>query len=94
MLGMLALVIFGPERLPTIARQAGKAVRQFKAMAASATSELKEGLGDDLGDLKDLRNMDPRRWLMDDEPAHQPTPARAAPVLPTGARPPYDSEAT
>lgn len=38
---VVALVIFGPEKLPEIAGQMGRMVRQFRQMTAEATSEIK-----------------------------------------------------
>src|SRR5689334_7792060 len=38
---VVALVIFGPEKLPEIAGQAGRMIRQFRQMTAEATSEIK-----------------------------------------------------
>ncbi len=37
----VALIVFGPERLPEIAREAGKWVRQFRQMTSDATSEIR-----------------------------------------------------
>ena len=39
---MIALVVFGPERLPEIGRSIGKAVRDFRRMSAGVTSEWQE----------------------------------------------------
>ncbi len=40
-LAILALVIFGPERLPGVARNVGKMIGQFKREATSTLDELK-----------------------------------------------------
>ncbi|MEI6043823.1 MAG: Sec-independent protein translocase protein TatB [Chloroflexota bacterium] len=48
---VVALVIFGPDKLPEIAREAGKMVRQFRKMTSEATSEIRN-LTNDL-DLKE-----------------------------------------
>jgi sec-independent protein translocase protein TatB len=40
-LAVLALLIFGPERLPGVARNLGKAIGQFKREATSTLDELK-----------------------------------------------------
>jgi sec-independent protein translocase protein TatB len=42
---VLALVIFGPDQLPKVASQAGRALRQLRTMANSAKEDLREGLG-------------------------------------------------
>lgn len=36
---VLALIVFGPERLPEIGRSVGKALNQMKAMASDVKSE-------------------------------------------------------
>ncbi len=40
-LAILALMIFGPERLPKLAKGAGQAIAQFKREASGTISELK-----------------------------------------------------
>lgn len=42
---LVALVVFGPNRLPEVARSMGKFVRQFQRETSRAMSDLKEGLG-------------------------------------------------
>ncbi len=46
----IALIIFGPKRLPELAKQLGKAMREFK----KATDEVKENIGLNDLDLHDL----------------------------------------
>lgn len=55
---MLGLLIFGPERLPKMARSAGEMIAKFKAEAAGTLDELKaaadlEELSDVARDLRD-----------------------------------------
>lgn len=45
-IGVFALLVFGPERLPEIARQVGRALREFKKVSSEFTSELDLGLKD------------------------------------------------
>ncbi|MCA1840782.1 MAG: twin-arginine translocase TatA/TatE family subunit [Actinomycetota bacterium] len=40
LVAVVALIVFGPKRLPEIARTIGKAVREFKAATADFTNEL------------------------------------------------------
>lgn len=54
MLAILALVVFGPERLPEVARNAGKMVAKFRREANSTLDEFRRSA--DLRDLRDLRN--------------------------------------
>jgi sec-independent protein translocase protein TatB len=99
-LAILALLVFGPDKLPDVARQAGRMVRTVRQMAASARAQVAEELGPDFADL-DLRDLDPRALIqkhlldpIDDEdevvkparPGHRP--------LDAGEQPPYDAEAT
>ena len=55
-LGVVALVVFGPERLPAMAAQAGRALRELRRMAEGAKSELQENLGPEFSqfDITDL----------------------------------------
>jgi sec-independent protein translocase protein TatB len=64
------VVIFGPERLPKLAQQAGRALRDLRRLADSATRDLKEGLGPEFADF-DVTDLHPknfvRKHLLDDE---------------------------
>jgi Tat protein translocase TatB subunit len=59
---VIALLVFGPDRLPTMAKQAASFIRDLRLMVAKARQDLSESV-DDLGidtkelkDLADLRN--------------------------------------
>ncbi|MFN2586601.1 MAG: Sec-independent protein translocase protein TatB [Actinomycetota bacterium] len=41
---VVALVVFGPQRLPEIARNIGKAVNEMRRMTAEMRAELREGM--------------------------------------------------
>jgi Tat protein translocase TatB subunit len=47
---VIALVVFGPQRLPEIARNIGKAVNELRRMTAEVKTELREGLSTDEAD--------------------------------------------
>ena len=49
--GVLALVVFGPERLPELARNAAKFIAKFRTEASKSIADLKAAA--DLGDLED-----------------------------------------
>lgn len=44
---VVALVVFGPQRLPEIARNIGKAINEMRRMTAEMKTELREGLSAD-----------------------------------------------
>jgi TatA/E family protein of Tat protein translocase len=52
-LTVIALVIFGPNELPTIASQAGRALRDLRVIAEGAKDDLREGLGPGVRRLRD-----------------------------------------
>jgi len=64
-LGVIALVVFGPERLPAMAAQAGRALRELRRMAEGAKSELQENLGPEFSQLSqfDLADLNPRTFV-------------------------------
>ncbi len=68
-LGVLALIVFGPERLPDMAAQAGRALRELRRMADGARSELQQNLGPEFSEF-DLKDINPkhfvRKHLLDD----------------------------
>ena len=47
---MIALVVFGPEKLPEIARTVGRTVSDLRRMANEARSEFRSGLDDPVAD--------------------------------------------
>jgi sec-independent protein translocase protein TatB len=61
-LGVVALIVFGPERLPAVAAQAGRALRELRRMADGAKSELQENLGPEFSQF-DLADMNPKRFV-------------------------------
>jgi sec-independent protein translocase protein TatB len=52
--GAIALVVFGPDRLPQIARQVGRAMQQLRRMASDVQEEFRSGF--DLDDDDDDEN--------------------------------------
>lgn len=88
-LAVLGMLIFGPERLPKVAADAGRLVRELRRMARGMTDDLRTEFG---VDIDELRRLDPRRMFDDDEPA--PLEVPHGPLLAEGERPPYDPDAT
>lgn len=93
---VVALLVFGPERLPDLARQAGRFVRTVRQMADTAKADLGREIGQDLSNVN-LRDLDPReivrRNLLDDNDT-TPAAVRETRILRPGEKPPYDTEAT
>ncbi len=58
-IAFVAVLVFGPDRLPDLARQAGRMARQVRSFAHSARDELRSELGPEYADLQ-LRDLDPR----------------------------------
>jgi sec-independent protein translocase protein TatB len=104
-LAVIAVVVFGPEQLPRVAAQAGRALRDLRRIAESARNDLRAGLGPEFDDF-DLADLDPRHFIRkhlleaaNGEQAEPPFVAGppvsgAPPPLAPGDPPPYDSEAT
>jgi len=99
-IAIVAIVVFGPERLPDFARQLGRFVRTVRQMADNAKADLQREMGDDFTSLRDeLKGLDPREMVKgtidDDEPTPTPTPApvQQKPLEP-GEPPPFDVDAT
>lgn len=93
---VVALLVFGPDRLPELARNLGDAVARFRRETNRSVGELKKAA--DIGDLdrelrglsRDLRDVrsSVTKALMSESPPPTP-PARAE-----DAPPPLDDEAT
>lgn len=73
-LAVIGLLIFGPERLPKAAADAGRWMRQIREMASSARKEIVDSSGVDLADsvnsVKSLSELHPKRLmsgLLDDD---------------------------
>jgi sec-independent protein translocase protein TatB len=61
-LAVIALVIFGPEQLPKMAAQAGRALRDLRRFAESARADLHESLGPEFSDF-DFNDLNPRHFV-------------------------------
>jgi sec-independent protein translocase protein TatB len=94
---VVSLLVFGPERLPELARQAGTFVRTMRKMADNAKNDLGREMGHDLSDLN-LRDLDPReivrRSFLDDDDDTTPAVTKETRILRPGEVPPFDPEAT
>ena len=102
-IAVVALLIFGPDRLPEFARQAGRMVRQVRQFSQAARDDIRAELGPEYADFE-LRDLDPRRAVRkyideawdetDDERDAKPQDRPGLRPLAAGERPPYDADAT
>ncbi len=83
---VVAVIVFGPDRLPEFARQAGRLVRQIKQFTESARDDIRAELGPEFADFE-LTDLDPRQavrkyvagvWDEDDEEADPAAGAASA----------------
>jgi sec-independent protein translocase protein TatB len=77
-LGVLALFVFGPERLPRVAAEAARALRDVRTMAQNARQQLTDTIDPELRSI-DVKGLDPREFvrrtvLEDPAPASPTTP--------------------
>ncbi len=98
---VVAVLVFGPDRLPDFARQAGRFVRQVRTFTQAARDDIRGELGPEFADFE-LTDLDPRRavrkyiqdaWDESEDDEGQPARADQRP-LEDGELPPYDSDAT
>ena len=109
-LALAALFIFGPERLPHLAKDAATGLKKARSAISGMRAQVNESLGDDLPELRnlDLRKYHPRTFirtqLLEDDLGDQPAPtvhrgSAAPPAAVARSRdaatpPPFDVDAT
>jgi len=97
-IALVAVLVFGPDRLPELAKQAAQFLKQLKKMANAARDDLRNELGPEFSDLE-LRDLDPRaivrKHIMEamEDDDEEPLRSGQRPLL-DGEVPPYDVEAT
>ena len=97
-IAFVAVLVFGPDRLPELAKQAAQFLKQLKKMANAARDDLRNELGPEFSDLE-LRDLDPRaivrKHIMEAMEDDDDEPLRSGlRPLSDGEVPPYDVEAT
>jgi sec-independent protein translocase protein TatB len=97
-IAFVAVLVFGPDKLPEFARQAGRMARKVREFANDARDELREELGPEFADL-DFKDLDPRTIVrkhiieaMNEDPDGSVT-ASVTPLA-EGETPPWDEDAT
>ena len=58
-LAFVGLVVLGPDRVPGLARDAGRLLRTLREVATGARTQLRDELGPEFSDI-DLRSLNPR----------------------------------
>jgi sec-independent protein translocase protein TatB len=61
-LALIGLVVFGPEQLPKMAAQAGRALRDLRRLADNARADLSQSLGPEFGEF-DFNDLNPRAFV-------------------------------
>ena len=99
-IAFVAIVVFGPDKLPDLAKQAGQLIRKGRNLANNARDELRTELGPAYADLE-LRDLDPRAVVrkhimeaMEEADEEERRTRTAQRTLGEGEVPPYDTEAT
>ncbi|OIJ95103.1 hypothetical protein BIV25_20985 [Streptomyces sp. MUSC 14] len=98
-LALLAVLLFGPDKLPEVVQKVAGFVRTVRAFADSARDEVRAELGPEFRELEEIRSaLDPRAELsevaaaVNGEPARRPGSRAASPQdAPAGT---YDPDAT
>ncbi|WP_345764096.1 sec-independent translocase [Diaminobutyricibacter sp. McL0608] len=107
-IGVIAVFLLGPERLPTYAAKLGQFTRTLRDMANGAKDRMREEMGPEFEEV-DWKKLDPRQYdprriireaLLEEEPAPTIKPvtesayAQRQRKLQSGSVPPFDTEAT
>jgi len=88
-LALVGIIVLGPDRIPGVARDAARMIRQLRDMATGARSQLKNELGPEFADvgldsLRELRSLNPRtaiqRALLGDDDEVVDVPRDDAPA--------------
>ena len=59
---VIAIVLFGPEKLPDFARKAARVIRYVRNIASNAQDQLSQELGPEFKDL-DIRDLNPKTFI-------------------------------
>ncbi len=85
-IGIIAVFLLGPDRLPYYASQLARLVKSLRSMANGAKDRMREEMGPDFDDI-DWKKLDPRQYdprriireaLTDDEPVRVRKPVEGA----------------
>ena len=95
---VVALLVFGPDKLPSVVRDAAQMLRTVRGLAKDARKQIKTELGPEFSDF-DLDSLNPRSFVRknlfsdddDDEPAPR-RPGTASRPAPRDESAPYDPD--
>lgn len=59
---VLAVILFGPEKLPAFARKAARVIVYLRGIANNATTQLRSELGPEYGDLE-MKDLNPKAFV-------------------------------
>jgi sec-independent protein translocase protein TatB len=103
---VLAIILFGPDKLPKLAADAARMLRQFREFTQGARADLRRELGPEFRDLS-LEDLNPRTFVrknllgngsvLDDDYDLDELPvprSRETERVKSGELPPYDPDAT
>lgn len=99
-IGVIAVFLLGPDRLPHYAAQLGRLVRTVRDMATGAKDRMREEMGPEFDDV-DWKKLDPRQYdprriireaLLDDSPSQAVAAAAATPTAAIGEAPADDAD--
>ncbi len=94
-IGVIALLVVGPERLPHYASQLARLVRSLRDLANGAKDRMREEMGPDFDDV-DWKKLDPRQYdprrIIREALADDPEPV-VKPVSPSGPTAPAPKSA-
>ena len=98
---VVALLVFGPDKLPGVVRDAAQMLRTVRGLAKDARSQIKTELGPEFSDF-DMDSLNPRSFVRknlfedDDEDERPARPRAEQPGRPSGAqgerKPTYDPD--
>jgi len=85
-IGLIAVFLLGPERLPYYASQLARLVRSLRDMASGAKDRMRDEMGPDFDEIDwkklDPRQYDPRRIIRDALLEDEPPPVKVRPPRP------------
>ena len=96
LIGLVAALILGPERLPRYAESLAGLTKRARDWVSTARSRVRDEMGEDFDDV-DWRTLDPRQYdprriireaLLDDAPVAR---IGSAPAVPVSPKPPVSS---